>query len=80
MTRTQILLNPEHYRWLATQARRRRTSLSQLVRGLIDAERQRSRRIRKGDPLFGVIGIAKDRAHDVAEHHDRYLYGESERG
>ena len=75
MTRTQILLGIEQYRWLITQARRRRTSLSQIMRGLIDSQRQRGHRLRKDDPLFRIIGTVQDRAHDVAEHHDRYLYG-----
>ena len=75
MTRTQILLDPEQYRWVASQARRQRSSLSRVIRSLIDAQRQRGSRLRKDDPLFRVIGIAQDRARDVAEHHDRYLYG-----
>ena len=75
MTRTQVLLEPTQYRWLVEQARRQHKSLSEVLRGLIEARQADSRRDRKADPLFRLIGTGKDRARDVAEHHDRYLYG-----
>lgn len=75
MTRTQILLDEAQYRWLTTQARRQHTSLSGLLRRLIDAQRTAQSRSRRDDPVFRLIGLARDRARDVAEHHDRYLYG-----
>jgi hypothetical protein len=75
MVRTQILLEEAQYRWATTQARRWQQSLSQVLRGLIDAQRTRSVRNRREDPLFRLIGLGRDPARDVAEEHDRYLYG-----
>lgn len=76
MMRTQVLLDEAQYQWLTAQARRRHKSRSELLRELIDAHRVVPLRSRKSDPLFRVIGLAQDPARDVAEQHDRYLYGE----
>ena len=74
MTRTQILLEENQYRWLADQARRHKTSLSQILRQMIETHRLSQLRRRHDDPLFRLIGLGKDRARDVSEHHDKYLY------
>lgn len=79
MTRTQILLEPPQYRWLTIQAQRQHKSLSQVLRELIDQQQARPVRLRREDPLFRLIGLGADRARDVAEHHDRYLYGSPKR-
>ena len=72
--RTQVLLGEAQYRWLATQARQKRKSRSEVLRELIDTQRATRARGREEDPLFRIVGMAKDPARDVAEHHDRYLY------
>lgn len=75
MTRTQVLLDETQYHWLTAQARRKHKSRSMVLRELIDAQRAARLRSRRDDPLFRLIGLASDAARDVAEHHDRYLYG-----
>jgi hypothetical protein len=72
-------LEAPQYRWLVTQAQRRHQSLSQVLRELIDQQQARPVRQRREDPLFRLIGLGADRARDVAEHHDRYLYGSPKR-
>ena len=77
MTRTQVLLGEAQHHWLTAQARRTHKSRSKVLRELIDAQRAARLRSRKDDPLFRLIGLGRDSARDVAEHHDSYLYGES---
>ena len=79
MTRTQILLEESQHRWLIVQARRQQKSLSQVLRELVDAQRTKFIRKRHDDPLFRLVGMGPDRVRDVAEQHDRYLYGSSKR-
>lgn len=74
MIRTQILLEEVQYRWATAQARRQQKSMSQLLRDVIDAQREGQVRGRRDDPLFRLISLGRDPAHDVAERHDQYLY------
>ena len=75
MTRTQVLLGEAQYRWLTAQARRKHKSRSEVLRELIDTQRAMRLRSRRDDPLFRLIGLGRDSKRDVAEQHDRYLYG-----
>ena len=75
MTRTQVLLGEAQHRWLTTQARRKHKSRSEVLRELIDTQRAMRLRSRRDDPLFRLIGLGRDAKRDVAEQHDRYLYG-----
>ena len=56
------------------QARRQQKSVSQLLRDVIDAQREGQVRGRCDDPLFRLVGLGRDPARDVAERHDHYLY------
>ena len=77
MHRVQISLEPEQYRRLGDEARRRGISLAALIRGLIDDHLGRSRET-DDDPLEGLIGIAEGTGEAVGREHDRHLYGAAE--
>jgi hypothetical protein len=76
MIRTQIQLTDRQARRLKALASRQGVSMAELIRRAVDRAlatevipdqdeiRQRARR---------AVGFAADSAHDVAEHHDRYL-------
>lgn len=74
MHRTQISLEPEQYRRLGDEARRRGISLAALIRDLIDNHLGRSRES-EDDPLEGLVGIAEGTGEAVGREHDRHLYG-----
>jgi hypothetical protein len=74
MHRTQLLLEPEQYRHLGDEARRRGISLAALIRGLIDDHLGRSQQPEEEDPLEGLVGIGEGSGEAVGQAHDRYLY------
>ncbi|MCG6939823.1 MAG: ribbon-helix-helix domain-containing protein [Thiohalocapsa sp.] len=74
MHRTQISLEPEQYRRLGDEARRRGISLAALIRGLIDEHLDRSQPP-ADDPLDALIGIGEGSGEPVGRDHDRHLYG-----
>lgn len=73
MRRTQLYLDEARYQFLVNFAKKRKESIAQAVRDLIDAFRKK--KVSKRDPLFEVCGIVKDKP-DVAENYEDYLYGE----
>jgi len=74
MHRTQISLEPEQYRRLGDEARRRGISLAALIRGLIDEHLDRGQPP-TDDPLDALIGIGEGSGEPVGRDHDRHLYG-----
>lgn len=72
--RTQIYLPRRLHQALRRAARRRGVSMAQLLR---EAAEEAVRRARPADedPLADLIGIIRGAPADLAEHHDRYLYG-----
>jgi hypothetical protein len=74
MHRTQISLEPEQYRRLGDEARRRGISLAALIRGLIDDHLGRGQQP-DDDPLEGLVGIGEGTGEAVGREHDRHLYG-----
>lgn len=76
MHRTQIQIEERQYRFLRDMARRNGTSISAVLRELIDHRIQAQPR--EDDPLQGIIGMADGPQGDTARKHDRFLYsGES---
>jgi hypothetical protein len=72
--RTQIYLPQKLHRALKREARRRGVSMAQLLReGAQIVLRQQPSIV--ADPLADLVGAASDDSTDLAEHHDRYLYG-----
>jgi hypothetical protein len=74
MHRTQVSLEPEQYRRLGDEARRRGISLAALIRGLIDEHLDRDQPP-ADDPLDALIGIGEGSGEPVGRDHDRHLYG-----
>jgi hypothetical protein len=74
MHRTQVSLEPEQYRRLGDEARRRGISLAALIRGLIDEHLDRGQPP-ADDPLDALIGIGEGSGEPVGRDHDRHLYG-----
>ncbi len=76
MHRTQISLEKWQYRYLVDQALRTRTSISEIIRGLISEHASRDvAGQRDADPIFGIIGLASGDGRPVGREHDHYLYG-----
>lgn len=74
--RTQIYLEPAQHRALEREARRRGSSISELIREAID--RWLDRRAQAGwedDPITALVGKIPLGLADAAERHDYYLYG-----
>lgn len=74
MHRTQISLEREQYELLMREAQRRGVSLSALLRELVGARYQSSRRTRR-NPLGVITGIGAGSGDAVGRRHNRLLYG-----
>ena len=75
MHKTQLYLEESQYLILRDWAVKRKKSIAQLVREMIDlaiAPKQGA------DPIFDVIGIAPSKQSNVSRHVDDYLYGDDE--
>lgn len=79
MTRTQILLEPWHQRFLAGLARKSGLSVSAIIRQWVEEKAAASKSGRLKDPIFGIVGMVRDSAGDVSENTDAYLYGAKRR-
>lgn len=75
MTRTQILLETWQHKFLAGLARRNGLSVSSLIRGWIDEKAAAAKGGARADSLYNLVGTVHDRASDVSENVDDYLYG-----
>ena len=73
--RTQISLEQWQYQRLLELSRKKKKSLSAVVRELISEKFATETPVRGKDPLFGVIGLGAGDGSAVASDHDRYLYG-----
>lgn len=74
MHKTQLYLDEFRYQYLSDLAKKKKTSIAQIVRDLIDTQIQK-RAKETDDPLSKVIGIGKGDGQAVAEHYEDYLYG-----
>lgn len=75
MHRTQISLEPEQYRLLGEEARRRGLSLAGLIRNLVDDYFEHKKPMPE-DPLDALVGIGKGNGEPIGREHNRHLYGE----
>ena len=75
MTRTQIIIDTWQHKFISALARKRGVSLSALLREWIDEKAAAAAGRPEQDPLLGLAGIVEDRADDVSERADDYLYG-----
>jgi len=76
MRRTQLILREEQHSYLADEAERRGTSISALLRELIDEHLRAERKGASGeDPLWEMVGIGHGGPGKVSEEHDAHLAG-----
>jgi hypothetical protein len=74
MKRFQFALTRRDYAFLRHEARRRRTSMSAVIRELIQDRIRARRRIPRDHPFRNIIGIGRGDGSPVSEKHDEYLY------
>jgi len=72
MTRTQISLEEKHYLFIKTEAARRSTSLSAVIRELIES--RMGERILEGPRLEDMMGFFSSGGLEGIDH-DHHLYG-----
>lgn len=75
MTRTQILLEPWRHNFLAGLARKSGLSVSGLIRGWVEEKAAAVKGKSQEDPLYKIVATVHDKASDVSENVDAYLYG-----
>lgn len=75
MIRAQILLEPWQHQFLEAMAQKQHKSVSQLVREWIEEKAREQVAKKEKDSIWELVGIVKDAPADMAEHHDKYLYG-----
>lgn len=74
MHRSQVLLEEKHYRFLVDEAKRRRQTISSVLRDWIDHRMQsQEQRPLDQDPLWEMVGIAQGGKGKISEDHDLYL-------
>jgi hypothetical protein len=73
--RTQVLLTPSQHRYLKGRAEREGSSLSALVRGLIETEMESRRQAVQDDPFWEIVGMVAGGDPDAGIEHDHYIYG-----
>ena len=80
MKRAQIYLEEDEYEALRQAAFKKRTSISAILRGLVQVSvigRARKPAKRYAAGLLEMAGTLHDTKRDVAERHDDYLWGEA---
>ena len=78
MKRAQIYLDDAEYEALRARAFQRRTSISAILRGLVQINIiGKPRRARPNGGLDAIIGMVRDPKPDVARRHDDYLWGDA---
>lgn len=78
MKRAQIYLDDAEYEALREAAFKRRTSISGVLRHLIQVSIVGKRKRRVAAGLDAIIGMVHDTKTDVSERHDDYLWGEGD--
>lgn len=73
--RAQILLTRLQYRYLRTRAKREGSSVSAIVRDLIQAEIEDQRQALAEDPFWEIVGMVAGGDPDAGLAHDHYIYG-----
>lgn len=72
MHRTQINLTTFQYQFLSTESKKSGSSISELIRQLVQQQFQtssKSKALRQE-----IIGIGKSKERDAGRNHDKYLY------
>ena len=77
--RTQISLDDWQYQLLLELSRKKKKSLSALIREMISEKFTAKPEDIREDPVFGIVGIGKSGNKRTARHHDAILYGKRQR-
>ncbi|MBI3291843.1 MAG: hypothetical protein HYZ73_03405 [Elusimicrobia bacterium] len=79
--RTQIYLDSEQLQELRFQSQRLHASVASVIRTAIGRflKARRSVLQRRRDPIHRLVGAFASRTHDLAQHHDHYLYGSAKK-
>lgn len=78
MKRAQIYLEDGEYEVLRAKAFQQRTSLSRVVRSLVQVHLiGKPKKSRSKGGLDAIIGMVRDPKPDVARRHDDYLWGDA---
>ncbi len=72
--RTQISLEDWQYQILRDISRRKRKSLSSIIRDLVTEKFSAKASEQAKDPLWDIIGMGAGDGSSVAREHDRHLY------
>ena len=78
MKRAQIYLEDHEHEALRAEAFRRHSSISSVLRQLIQISVIGKRKKRSAVGLDAILGAVHDTKADVAERHDDYLWGDAE--
>ena len=73
--RTQISLEDWQYQVLRDLSRRKRKSLSSIIRDLLTEKFSAPSGRKSRDPLYDIVGLGSGDGSSVAREHDRHLYG-----
>lgn len=76
--RTQVYFPLNLYRQIKRTAKKESKSSAQIIREAVELylEREKEKEIDwENDPIFKLVGIASSGLGDLAENHDKYLYG-----
>ncbi len=74
--RTQVYFPMELYRKIERKAKDESKSVAAIVREAVEQYlKEREEVDWENDPFFSIVGIADSGKGDLAENHDKYLYG-----
>jgi len=77
MKRAQMYFPEDMLLELKKQAKQKKTTISDIVRKAIaDLVRQEQGKNWESDSLWNMVGAGQSAEGDLAENHDRYLYGD----
>ncbi len=77
MKRAQIYLEEGEYEAVRQEAFQHHTSISAVLRELVQMELLGKPNKLSAKGLDGIIGMVRDKKTDVAVHHDDYLWGDA---
>lgn len=77
--RTQISLEDWQYQILRDVSRRKRKSLSSIIRDLVTEKFGAPQSAKSRDPLWGIVGIGAGDGSSVAREHDKHIYGKKKK-
>lgn len=77
--RTQVYFPLNLYRKLKRKAKEKSKSSAAIIREAVERYLEKEEIDWENDPIFKLVGIGSSRLGDLAENHDRYLYGKEKK-